>query len=349
MSDEQSENTTPPGEGEQPAAVATEAPPVEAPPVRTCSNCSAPLADGQDWCLECGAAQPGRLGGRPGWRAAMSVIGVTSVLVAGAGAAAYAALSDEAQRDSTRAALPTAAPQVTPPPVITAAPESTIETTPVAPQTTPTVPNVTTPGGADDAPLPAPGGSDDDTPITPVTPATPVTPVTPVTPSSPSTPAPTTTTPTTPTTTTPAEPTPVTLPSDAAAKYDPFGRLANVEFDVARAIDGKDATSTEIPVAGDGSVNVGITVSLAKAQDLEAVQLVTKTAGFTVEVYATKEPNIPKDVLDSRWVHVTDQRDADLREELDLEGDRYRHVLLWFTKQPADSKIFVSEIQLLSK
>ena len=36
---------------------------------------------GQDWCLECGTAAPGRLGARPGWRAAFTVVGLTTVLL----------------------------------------------------------------------------------------------------------------------------------------------------------------------------------------------------------------------------------------------------------------------------
>ncbi|HEX5925011.1 MAG TPA: hypothetical protein VFY45_14365, partial [Baekduia sp.] len=45
--------------------------PAEAPPeVRTCPTCHAPLEDGQDWCLNCGEAQPSRRIGLPGKRAA---------------------------------------------------------------------------------------------------------------------------------------------------------------------------------------------------------------------------------------------------------------------------------------
>ena len=28
---------------------------------RTCAHCDAPLKDGQDWCLQCGASTPGAL------------------------------------------------------------------------------------------------------------------------------------------------------------------------------------------------------------------------------------------------------------------------------------------------
>ncbi|HEV2062137.1 MAG TPA: hypothetical protein VGR12_04725, partial [Solirubrobacteraceae bacterium] len=45
---------------------------------RLCANCAALLEDGQDWCLECGAAQPGRIGSRPGWRPALTVVLLTA-------------------------------------------------------------------------------------------------------------------------------------------------------------------------------------------------------------------------------------------------------------------------------
>jgi hypothetical protein len=314
-------------------------------PSRTCTNCSAPLAGGQDWCLECGAAQPGRLGGRPGWRAALTVIGVTTVLVGGAGAAAYAALSSDAQRDATAQAPPTAAPQVAQPPVITAAPESTIETTPTTPTT---APSVTTPG-SDGADVPAPGGSDD-APATPVTPVTPVTPATPVTPPS-NDPTTTTTTGTTTTTETTPDVVAIDLAGDAANPYDPYDRVKDADKDDSDdAIDGNDGTAYEIPVAGDGSVNVGVTVRLSSPQQLSKVLLTTDTPGFTVELYATTSKEQPKDVIDDRWDHIANKSDvgneATLNFKKEFKDKKYRRVLLWFTKQPADTKVIIPEIQV---
>ncbi|HWT92869.1 MAG TPA: hypothetical protein VN238_07720, partial [Solirubrobacteraceae bacterium] len=51
----------------QPEIAAAEV--VPEPAARACTNCGAGLTPEQDWCLECGTAQPGRIGGRPGWRA----------------------------------------------------------------------------------------------------------------------------------------------------------------------------------------------------------------------------------------------------------------------------------------
>src|SRR3954470_14143542 len=91
--------------GEPGDAAHTEAPSA----ARTCPQCSAELAEGQDWCLNCGQAQPGRLSKLPGKRAAATVLALTTVLVGGAVAASYAALQEGPAPDAT----PTQLAQVT--------------------------------------------------------------------------------------------------------------------------------------------------------------------------------------------------------------------------------------------
>src|SRR5918912_1174556 len=65
------------------------------PELRTCPACEAPLEPEQDWCLNCGTAQPGRLAGLTGKRAAATVLSLTALLVGGAVAASYPALQDD--------------------------------------------------------------------------------------------------------------------------------------------------------------------------------------------------------------------------------------------------------------
>ena len=63
-----------------------------------CANCGSPLAVGQDWCLDCGTAVRGRLGGGPGIGSSIGVVGLTLLLVLGAVAAAYAALNSDSNK-----------------------------------------------------------------------------------------------------------------------------------------------------------------------------------------------------------------------------------------------------------
>src|SRR5919198_282730 len=148
-------------EAEQaPAPVAPPQPPPEAPSepkapapgARTCGACGAEMAPGQDWCLACGTAAPGRLGARPGWRAASTVTGLTAVLVAGAVAASYAALKSDAGREAAAPAPANVAPVPQPPPATPPAQTTPAPATPPA-QTTP-APSAHSPSGSKGGGLP---------------------------------------------------------------------------------------------------------------------------------------------------------------------------------------------------
>ena len=327
----------PQGAAPPPAEATPGAPaPVPAPeaPLRTCATCSAALVEGQDWCLECGAAQPGRLGGRPGWRAALTVLAVTAVLVGGAAAAAYAALTTEAQRDATSAAPPQATPTVAAPAPVQAPAQTQADETPAvkAPESDPA-----------DVPAPSSGDSGDDAPA-PVA-AAPSTPVTPSTPSSGSDAGGSSGGSGTPDEDAAAAPVAIDLPAKSAALYDPFGR-AKGDAAPANAVDGKERTAFELPVnPEDATVRAGLTLSLDKATTLSDLRFQAGTPGFSVEVYATKDAQIPPDVLDARWEHIGDRSDVGVEETVALDG-KFRHVLLWVTEQPADTKVAIPEVQL---
>ncbi|HEX7300728.1 MAG TPA: hypothetical protein VF257_17140 [Solirubrobacteraceae bacterium] len=331
-------------------------PPRETPPehapgqpeaVPTCASCGAPMQDGQDWCLTCGAAAPGSLGQRPGWRAASTVIALTVVLVLGAIGASYAALTGNDKQPSTPAPAPAQA-QVTPPPTTppTPTPPAATQTTPTTPTTpsqpsTPTtkLPKVTTPK------TPAAGGS----PIIPSTPKT-TTPKT-TTPSTPATPT------GTPTTTSPQPtdtgPQPIELAGDAGTTYDPYGR-AKASGETERAIDGDKATSWFVEAKDPQQVGVGYAVNLGKLQGIREIELETSTPGFRIEVYATDETELPPDILDTRWSHITNVSDVGKKDAgkqkivLGAGTTKYRNLLLWFTKPPTDgARLRLTELQLL--
>jgi hypothetical protein len=337
--------------GEQSGATPPEAPPA-AP---ACPKCHAELSDGQDWCLTCGQAQPGRLANLPGKRAAATVLALTTVLVGGAVAASYAALQDGSAAPGP---TPTQLAQAT-----AAGPADAVVPAPVDPSAAlPATPSTSAPA---DTPAPLPdSGAADPTPA-PVTPTpTPATP-------SPSTTSGTKTTSSTTkdsstsddskadtrTSTTQADtaPVPFKLDAGAAALYDPYTRNTATGGDAAKTLDADPGTSFPITVApGSGSIGAGVTVDLGKQQGLREIDLTTKTPGFKVEVYATDSDELPPDVLDTRWAHLKDVPDvgsgAGNKQIISLGSGttKYRHVLLWFTVPPADGlTVRVSELKLL--
>ena len=322
---------------EQPQTEAPEAPAVQAPQAaapepappaeRACPSCGTALSEGQDWCLECGSAQPGRLGTRHGWRAALTVLAATALLATGAVAAAYAALSSEATRVAAAPPPPSATPTVAQPPAVPA-PEAEAPPVPVpdtarrddADAPAPVKPpesdagsglgggatGATGAAGATDTGAGSTGGTD---------------------------------------TQAPAEPEALPLKAGAASTYDPYDRANGRTGDPDDAIDGKSSTAWEAPADAEGNVKIGLAVSLEKARALEALAFRADTPGFTVEVYGTRADRLPSDVLDSRWEHVDDRRDVGVRERIPLDG-KFKHVLLWITVQPADSKVAVPEVEV---
>jgi hypothetical protein len=299
---------------------------------RLCTNCAALLAEGQDWCLECGTAQPGRIGDKPGWRPALTIVLLTAILAAGAVAAAYAALSSDAERQASAPPPPSAQPVVPPAPV-QAAP-APAETTPEVAAPEDNADDTPAPAPKDDAPDPAPapspapapapsGGGDDGAAEDEGTDGGSDTKTKP-------------------------EPTTVALSPDAASTYDPFDRAGGLTGDPADAIDGRRGTAWEAPVGQDGLVNIGLLVSLEKAKAFERVRLQAGTPGFTVELYGSKRGTAPEGdpTQTAAWEKLDTTRDFGTDENLRVGKGKWRYVLLWFTDQPADTKVMIPEVAL---
>ncbi len=128
--------TPPPEQAEQPAPAGVEdsgaATPAQPPEraARTCAKCGAAMQPAQDWCLQCGAGASGSLERTgPSWRSAGVVIGATAVLVLGAAAAGYAALSKEGARPHVVRAIVAQAPAA---PATATPPATTTTPTPAA-------------------------------------------------------------------------------------------------------------------------------------------------------------------------------------------------------------------------
>jgi hypothetical protein len=311
------------------------------PPVGalTCASCHAEMAPEQDWCLNCGAAAAsGRLGEKPGWRAFSTIAALTIVLVLGAAAASYAALSSDKRGPAVATAPPAQVAQAAPP--VAAAPAA--PATPAAAAKQSKLPKVK-------APSSAPAGA---APVTPVKPAATTQPATPKTTTTPAPSAPRTTT--TSPAKTPASTAPVAIKLDpsAGSTYDPGSRTA-AAGDAAKALDGDASTSWYLdPSAAGGPIGAGYAINLGSQQAVKRIQLTTTTPGFRVEVYATDEATPPPDITDTRWSHITNASKVGSGSGtqtivVGAGTSKYQTVLLWITDRPSDgARVRISELKL---
>jgi hypothetical protein len=308
------------------------------------------MQEGQDWCLQCGAGVPGSLGGGPGWRTGVAILGATAVLVGGASVAAYAALN-KTKPKPTVAALAVKTPATTVPPI-----------------TTPTTPGVTTPGTT----TPVPG-----TPTT-VKATPPKIPLQTPTPKSSGganaeannalfPPETTKTTKTTTTTKTTGEstksasensgseggsetktsagsepPSPILLDTNAASTYNPYSYLASLFGDPSLAIDGEEKTAwtAQVQAADAPKMAEGLVLDLKSPQKLGSVAVKTTTTGITVEIYGSNGHTLPASISDPKWKRLVGLKVLKKKSNiltLKTNGKGYRFIVLWLAKAPTSS------------
>ena len=342
---------TPPPE--PPGESAPERAPVE-PGARTCKSCGATMAPDQDWCLACGTAAR-RLDQRPGARSAVTMLGLMLVLVAGAVAASYAALTDDHSVPTRTAAAPSQVAQ-TPPAATTPPPATSTNPPPAATSSTPTttkpkkLPKVHVP--ANTSHVPAPKATPATPPKTPKasTPAPTPPPATPPATGGGSQTAPTPAAPK-PATPKPAAPVAIDLAANAASVYDPY-RRAQATGDPGKALDGDGGTSWYVDTApGAPTVGVGYALNLGQERGIKSLDITSPTPGFKLEVYASDETTPPPTILDTRWAHITDKSDVgeDGKTHIVLGAgtSKYQTLLLWITQPPPDgARVRIAELKV---
>jgi hypothetical protein len=308
---------------EQSPVAEQDAPPPGAPqaqpPSQTCPGCGAGMIAGSDWCLSCGAAGNGGRAFGSSWRPLGTIAIIAIVLLAGAGAAAYAALS----RSTPKRAL------TAPRQVVTVTPATVVPTTP--PATPPLTPPV--------APRPPTAIKPLVPSKLPPVPATPKTPV-PVTP-----PAKAPGQSHTPLANTPgatkAKPqlNPILLDTNAASTYDPSGYPAAYFGDPSLAIDDDPATAwtAQVDPAVAPRMAEGLVIDLKERQKVSALDLQTSSIGMTVEIYATSAKTLPKLITDRAWAHLGGPRVLHKQKvHIKLRKPQQIHyVAVWITKAPA--------------
>jgi hypothetical protein len=327
------------------------------PPGRTCVNCEAPLREGQEWCLQCGAGQPGSVGERPNWRP-LSTLALAAILLTGAAAAAGAAALGSHKATPPRTLTVAQAP-------LGATPTTSTPATPRIPGTTstPTVPALKTPKG----------GTGASSPLFPAT-KPPKIPAPVTTPKATGTGTGTgvgtgtgtgtgtatgtgestngaktgageksSTTGTSPSGEAKApQPSAILLDTNAAGTYNPYSYPEAGFGDPALAIDGEASTAWTAQVQPSSAPNMaeGLVIDLNTAAKVGAAKLVTETPGMTVQIYGANGQKAPATITAPGWTplsasHVLKKKNTHLKLRADTKG--FRFVVIWLVKAPASA------------
>jgi hypothetical protein len=306
----------------------------QAASARTCANCSAPLAAGQDWCLQCGAGAPGSIGA-PGWRSAATVLTITAVLAVGAAAAAYAALSKgtPATHVVTTTVAQATAPATTPPQTSTVSPLGSSTTVPPLTQSKVKPPKIPTVASK----------------IPQQTTTTPTN----------TTGSKTTTTPTSTNNGGGTEPksTAIVLDTNAASTYNPYSYPASDFGDPSLTIDGDTSTAWDAQVEPAKAPNMaeGLLVDLKSREKLGSLNIVTSTPGMVVQIYGTSSQTAPTSITDTAWVPLSHARALKKKHAHIVLKDStkaFNFITVWISKAPptstaqAPGHVSVNEVEL---
>jgi len=286
---------------------------------------------GQDWCLDCGTAAPGRLGARPGWRAAFTVVGLTLLLLVAAVAASYAALTGDAEREAAKPSSGSGNPIVA--------------QTPGVGQAAPVAPGATGPGTTAPPPprvAPAARGATPSAATNTLQSRTGAS-----TGTSGKTGSSSSSSTSSSSTTTSAQ-----IKLSGASTYDPTGRQGAEFGPAANAVDASTSSVWDVTVPVDGDpLAVGLVLDLGGLYSLKSLTISTPTPGFDVELYGSKNKNVPPDILDSRWEHLTDRANYADGGRIDLKGrgdGKVRFVSLWFPEaaDPKDPRVAIGNVKI---
>jgi hypothetical protein len=292
---------------------------------RGCRVCGSALAAEQDWCLECGAAAPGRLGPRPSRRPAIGVLALTLFLAGGAIAASYAAVSADSARQASapvaQLAVQSANPNLDlPQPGRTLsrryipAPAVALPTRATAPQVF--HPVVVKPKAAPKPKVVVKAKPKKNSTVAIAPPTGPLKSISPA----------------------------------GASTYNPYGRSANFG-NAGAAIDGSSGTAWTADVDPEhrSSLAVGVDLAINPAKGLRALDIRTPTSGFSVEVYGSTG-GTPVSITDPAWTHLATIHAVAAGQRVGLGDGRLqiRHLLVWVTAVPAGmDKVALSELRPL--
>jgi hypothetical protein len=283
-----------------------------------------------------------------------AIIGVSVVLVLGAAAAAYAALTEHAPKTPVKVA--SAPSGLTPStPATTSSPTSSIPTIPSTPasSSTPTIPPVSSkpPKIPESTPTPKSSGSESEANNALFPPENPKSSKT------------TTTTKTsgesTSTTTetgnsensngnTEAKsgtgasgPSPLVLDTNAASTYNPNSYPEATFGDPSLVVDGDPTTAwtAQVQPTLAPKMAVGLVIDLKSPRRVGKIKLITSSPGLSFEVYGARGSQPPALITDPAWVRLHGAKVAKKTSKIKLHesAKSFRFIVLWITKAPAAS------------
>ncbi len=278
--------------------------------------------------MQCGAGAPGSLDGdAPGWRSAATILAVTAILVLGAAAAAYAALTKEGPHKPRPVTVAVAPPPVSATPVPATPGTVTPTPTPAAPGALP--PAAKTPATPSSNPLFTGSAKPPKIPLTAPAPKSSPTATAPEPESSGGT-------------STGKTPAAIVFDTNAATTYNPYSYPASEFGDPSLAIDGDPTTAwtAQVNPAVAPKMAEGLVIDLKTARRLSAAGLVTSTPRMSVQVYGANGHTLPTSITDPAWVQlspyvVTKKRSTHIK--LRDSTKAFRFVTLWISKAPAAS------------
>jgi len=301
------------------------------------------MAEGQDWCLQCGAGAPGSVGGGPSWRTGVAILAATGLLVVGASVAAYAALTKPKPKPKAVALVVRPA---------TPVPSATVPGTGAGTSSVPGIPTTTTPTPAIPTPTPTPTPSKAKAGEA----SEPVFPAETKAGSNAST-----------ETSTGKEgstakgkeengkgskktssqsesepPSPILLDTNAASVYNPYNYPASLFGDPSLTIDGEDRSAWTAAVQPEKAPNMaaGLLLDLKTPQKLGNATVKTSTTGATVEIYGANGASPATSITDPAWVRLVGLKKLKKKDtsfKLKTKGKSYRFVVLWLVKAPPGS------------
>ncbi len=319
-----------------------------------CAHCGAPLQEGQQWCLQCGACEPGSLGERPSRRPLGALALAAAVLAAGAAVAVAAALNghSSAPRPATVALAPTVTPTV---PATSVPPTGLPSTLGKGGTAKKTGAGSASKGSANS--LLFPPSSTGKPPKVPAPTATPKSTGGSTGESSTgssgesttTTPASTKTTETSTSTTEtkskgePSKSEPILLDTNSASTYNPYNYPEAGFGDAALAIDGEPSTAWTAQVQAHSFPNLaeGLLIDLRSPTKLGGLELRTPTRGMTVQVYGAGGAKAPATITTPGWKllsssHVLKKTVTHLK--LHVKGHAFRWLVVWIVKAPPSSQ-----------